>query len=126
MTECMSFCMEYYITGQHENGFDNCQTCSQNGSSYSGSDLSNSFGEQQEKILYYDGMNFYEPEEEDLEAMEELQLMEELKDCECCKGNFNNCNGEVCASMGNCFCYIQYCHEKSLSEEFNSSSGSSL
>ena len=29
------------------------------------------------------------------------------RDCECCKGFVFNCNGEICADLGQCFCKMK-------------------
>ena len=38
---------------------------------------------------------------------DEDKWVPKYRDCECCKGFVFNCNGEICADLGQCFCKMK-------------------
>lgn len=54
----------------------------------------------------YDDQFFYDAER-DSEIEDFMNYFEKLKNCECCKGNFYSCQGQVCESLGACYCYTK-------------------
>ena len=41
------------------------------------------------------------------ESEDEDKWIEKFKDCKCCQGFVYKCNGETCASLGQCYCKMQ-------------------
>ena len=54
----------------------------------------------------YDDQFIYDAER-DAEIEDFMNYFEKLKNCECCKGNFYSCQGQVCESLGACYCYTK-------------------
>ena len=41
------------------------------------------------------------------ESEDEDKWIEKYKDCQCCQGFVDKCNGETCAQLGQCYCKMQ-------------------
>lgn len=47
----------------------------------------------------------------DYDAENNICYFEKSKDCTCCSGYINNCNGEACKFLGFCHCVAEYSHQ---------------
>jgi hypothetical protein len=62
---------------------------------------------QQKAPEYEEDDQFYYDAEREAEIEDFMEYFEKLKNCECCKGNFYSCQGQVCESLGACYCYTK-------------------
>jgi hypothetical protein len=68
--------------------------------------------------MHEEDQNLYDPyEEEFYQQMEDEQdeevYLEKFASCECCHGHVYNCNGDMCGSLGGCYCIM---HEQMESQ----------
>lgn len=57
--------------------------------------------------LVDDEINNYDPMPDDDDESDEDKWFPKFKDCTCCQGYIYKCSGDVCSSLGVCFCKAQ-------------------
>ena len=51
-----------------------------------------------------------------IKEFENTIFIKEMEDCECCRGFVEECKGQTCKILGQCFCFTKHCVDDIPSE----------